>query len=414
MYVLADTAVVGHLGNDPLAGLAVASSILLIIFSLFIFLAYGTTAAVARLIGAGDQREAAHQAVQGMWLAAFVGVGVALVTLAFSAPLVELLGAEGEVRTQALLYLRISLIGVPAMLVVLAGTGYLRGLQDTKTPLIVAVASATFNFALEWVLIFQLDFGIGASALSTVLAQLGSAAVYVVWVGRAVRAHEVRLGPHPGTLREISVVGRDLFLRTAALRGSLVVATAVATRIGTADVAAHQIAFEIWNFLALTLDAIAIAGQALIGRLLGASAVSDAHGAGRRMLQWGLVWGVAVGVVVLATRNVLPDVFTDDPLVRDLTAFLLVFVGIMQPINGIVFVLDGLLIGAGDVRFLAWAMMLAAAVFVPCALLVLAYDGGVGWLWAAITLLMIVRMVTLGARWLTGAWAIPGAAVARA
>jgi putative MATE family efflux protein len=409
LYILADTAVVGHLGSDPLAGLAVASSILLIIYSMFIFLAYGTTASVARLIGAGDERQAAHQAVQGMWLAVLVGVVVAAIAFVLSGPLVGLLGATGEVRVQALTYLRISLFGVPAMLLVLAGTGYLRGLQDTRTPLYVAVGSAAFNLALECWLIFGLGFSIGASALSTVIAQWGAAAVYAVWVGRAVRAHEVMLGPHPGTLREISVVGRDLFIRTAALRGVFLLATAVATRIGTVDVAAHQIAFEIWNFTALTLDAIAIAGQALIGRLLGASEVDDAHDAGRRMLQWGVVWGIAMGVAILLTRNALPAIFTNDLLVRDLTAFLLVFVGIMQPINGVVFVLDGLLIGAGDVRFLAWAMVFAAAVFAPCAWLVLVYDGGIGWLWASLLLLMIVRLVTLGLRWSSGAWAIPGA-----
>lgn len=411
LYVLADTAVVGRLGNEPLAGLAVATSILLIIFSLFIFLAYGTTASVARLLGAGDERSAAHHAVQGMWLAALVGSLVALATFVLASPLVELLGADGTVRTEALLYLRISLVGVPAMLVVLAGTGYLRGLQDTRTPLIVAVVSATANLVLECVLVFGLDFGIGASAVSTVLAQWGSASVYVLWVTRAVRAHEVPLQPHVATLREISVVGRDLFVRTAALRGSFVVATAVATRIGTVDVAAHQIAFEIWNFTALVLDAIAIAGQSIIGRLLGASEVVEARHAGQRMLQWGLVWGVGMGASVLLLHRVLPGLFSEDLLVRDLTAFLLVFVAVMQPVNGLVFVLDGLLIGAGDVRFLAWAMVFAAAVFVPCALLVLRFDGGIGWLWASILLLMFVRAVTLGARWASDAWAVPGASV---
>jgi putative MATE family efflux protein len=221
----------------------------------------------------------------------------------------------------------------------------------------------------------------------------------------------VPLHPHVATLREISVVGRDLFVRTAALRGSFVVATAVATRIGTVDVAAHQIAFEIWNFTALVLDAIAIAGQSIIGRLLGASEVVEARHAGRRMLQWGLVWGVGMGASVLLLHRVLPGLFSEDLLVRDLTAFLLVFVAVMQPVNGLVFVLDGLLIGAGDVRFLAWAMVFAAAVFVPCALLVLRFDGGIGWLWASILLLMFVRAVTLGARWASDAWAVPGASV---
>ena len=303
-------------------------------------------------------------------------------------------------RDQALLYLRISLFGVPAMLLVLAGTGYLRGLQDTRTPLFVAVGSAAFNLAFESWLIFGLGFGIGASALSTVIAQWGAAAVYVR-VGRpggAGARGRARTPPGDAARAQRGRAGPVRPHRRAAGRRSWSPPPSppASARV---DVAAHQIAFEIWNFLALTLDAIAIAGQALIGRLPRRLRVDDAHAAGRRMLQWGVVWGIAMGAVILLTSNALPGIFTNDVLVRDLTAFLLVFVGIMQPINGVVFVLDGLLIGAGDVRFLAWAMVLAAAVFAPCAWLVLVYDGGVGWLWASLLLLMIVRLVTLGFRW---------------
>ena len=224
----------------------------------------------------------------------------------FSGPLVALLGATGAVRDYALLYLRISLFGVPATLVVLAGTGYLRGLQDTTTPLVVALVSAIANLVLELWLIFGLGFGLGASALATVLAQMGSAAVYVWWVRRAVRRHQVRLLPHGATLGRLAVVGRDLFVRTAALRGSLLVATAVATRLGTVALAAHQIAFEIWSFLALALDAVAIAGQALIGRYLGAGDVGSARRSGRRMLEWGVGAGVALGLITLALHTVVP------------------------------------------------------------------------------------------------------------
>ncbi len=414
LYILADTAVVGHLGTEALGGLAVASSVLLIGYSLFIFLAYGTTASVARLLGAGDEREAAHQAVQGMWLAVLVGVGLIVLGLAFSSPLVGLLGAEGVVREQALIYLRISLLGVPAMLLVFAGSGYLRGLQDTRTPMVVALASAATNLVLEVVLIFGLDYGIGASALSTVIAQWGSAIAYVWWVRRAVRRHSVPLGPDAATLGRLTVVGRDLFIRTAALRGAFLVSTGVAARIGVVDVAAHQIAFEIWAFLALVLDAIAIAGQALTGRFLGAEDVASARSAGRRMIWWGVWAGCILATLVLVSRTVLPGIFTSDPLVEDLVAFLLVFVAIMQPMNGVVFVLDGLLIGAGDLRFLAGAMVFALAAFVPCAWLVLAENGGVGWLWAALTLFMFVRWVTLQGRWISGRWAVPGAELARA
>ena len=410
LYVLADTAVVGHIGPEALAGLAVASSILLVGYAVFIFLAYGTTASVARLLGAGDEREAAHQAVQGMWLAAGCGVVVAAVTFALSGPLLTLLGATGQVRDQAAIYLHMSLLGVPAMLVVLAGTGYLRGLQDTRTPLYVSLGSATVNLALELVLIPGLGFGIGASALSTVIAQWLSAALYAGWVARAVRLHEVPLGPHARTLRRLAVVGRDLFLRTAALRGSLLLATAVATRIGTVDVAAHQIAFEIWSFLALVLDALAIAGQSMIGRFLGAGTPQEARAAGRRLLEWGVAAGAALAVAVMVLRPWLPDLFTGDEAVAGLAGFLLVWVALLQPVNGAVFVLDGLLFGAGDMAFLAWAMWIAFAVFAAGAVLVLALGLGIGWLWACLAALMLSRLTVLGLRWRTDRWAVTGAA----
>ena len=255
-----------------------------------------------------------------------------------------------------------------------------------------------------------MGFGIGASALSTVVAQWTSAAMYVLWVARAVRRHEVPLGPHGRTLRRLAVVGRDLFLRTAALRGSLLLATAVATRIGTVDVAAHQIAFEIWSFLALVLDALAIAGQSMIGRFLGAGSAVEARVAGRRLLEWGAGAGVVLGVVVLVLRPLLPQLFTNDAAVATLAGFLLLWVAVLQPINGVVFVLDGLLIGAGDMAFLAWAMWIAFGVFATGAVLVLVLGLGIGWLWACLAALMLSRLTVLGLRWRTDGWAVVGAA----
>jgi putative MATE family efflux protein len=409
LYVLTDTAIVGHLGTPQLGGLAVASSILLTLYNVFVFLAYGTTAAVSRLLGAGDEREAAHQAVQSLWLALLIGVGLVVVGLAGADALVSLMGAEGVVRANALIYLRVSLFGVPALLLVMAGTGYLRGLQDTRTPLAIAVGTGALNLVLEVVFVYGLDMGIGASAATTVLAQWVAAGIYLQRIGRAAVGHGVDLGPHPASLRRLGVVGRDLLVRTAALRGSLLVATAVATRLGTVDVAAHQIAFELWSFLALALDAIAIAGQAMVGRALGASDAGAARGASRRMIEWGVVFGVLVGAAVLAVRTVLPHLFTDDAAVVSLTAFVLVWVAVLQPVNAVAFVLDGILIGAGDMRFLAWAMAAAAVVFVPAAVAVAVLDAGIGWLWAALSLLMVTRVLVLGARLAGNRWLVLGA-----
>lgn len=408
LYVLADTAVVGRLGTDRLAGLALATSILLVAHSILIFLAYGTTAAVSRRLGAGDDGGAAHHAVQSLWLAFGLGVALAVVGLPLSEPLLVAVGATDATLPYALTYLRISLIGLPAMLLVLAGTGYLRGLQDTATPLVVALVSATANLVLELVLIVGLGFDIGASALSTVVAQTGAAAVYVAMTWRHVRRHDARLAPHVGTLIQLGVVGGDLFVRTAALRASLLVTTAVAAGFGTVALAAHQITLEIWNLCALALDAVAIAGQALIGRYLGAGDAQAARIVGDRMLWWGAGAGVAMGTIVVAGHGVLPRLFTDDVAVVPVAASLLLVAGIAQPLNGVVFALDGLLIGAGDMRWLALAMTGAAAIYIPLALAVGRTDLGITALWWSLTGLMLLRLVPLSLRWRSSRWAVVG------
>jgi putative MATE family efflux protein len=409
VYLLTDTAIVGHLGTPQLAGLSAASAVLLSGYSIFIFLAYGTTAAVARLVGAGQPRRAAEQAVQGIWLAALIGVALAAVGLLTARPLVSIFTQDEEVRAYALTYLRVSLLGAPAMLVTFAGVGYLRGLQDTRRPLAVAVATAVFNLVIEIVLIYGFDQGLGASALGTVLAQWLGAGAYLVWIGRAVRSHGVSLRPHAATIRSLARVGVDLFVRTVALRGSFTVAAIAAARTGTIELAAHEIAFQVMYLLALALDAIAIAGQSLVGRLLGAGDAHIARSAADRMIVWSVVLATIAGAVVLALRTALPHIFSDDDAVRALTAFLLVHTALIQPVNGAVFALDGILIGAGDQRFLAWAMVGAAAIFVPAVVAVRAVDAGIGWLWFALEMLMVARLVPLLARYRTGRWAITGA-----
>ena len=410
--MLADTAVVGHLGTPELGGLAVASTLLLTGYVIFNFLAYGTTASVARRIGAGDDAGAAREGVQGMWLALAIGVALALVGLALAPQAVRIMGATGAVADNALVYLRISLAGVPALLLGLAGTGYLRGRQDTMTPLLVTGVAVAANLAIELVLIYGLGYGIGASALSTVVAQTGAAGAYVWWVARDTARHGAAWRPDPAAIRGLAVVGRDLFVRTAALRLALTVATAVAARLGPIDLGAHQIAFELWSFLALVLDSLAIAGQAMVGRLLGADDAVGARLAGRRMIEWGVAVGLVLGGAVLIARPVLPRLFSADPDVVALSAFVLLFVAVLQPLNAVVFVLDGVLIGAGDLRFLAGAMAAAAATFVPAAAAVLALGGGIGWLWASLALLMVTRAAALLWRFAGEAWAVEGASSA--
>jgi putative MATE family efflux protein len=408
LYILADTAVVGRMGTQQLGGLALASSLLLIGHAVFIFLAYGTTSAVARLLGAGEHRRAAHQAVQSLWLAGLVGVGLLGVGLAFGPALISVMGGEGEVATNAEIYLRISLFGVPAMLIGLAGVGYLRGLQDTARPFKVALGTAALNLVLELVLVYGFDQGIGASALTTVIAQWVAAGVFVMWIRTAVDEHHVTMRPDPAMIRELAADGFDLFVRTAALRGSLTVTLAVAARLGDDDLAAHQIAFEIWSLLALTLDAVAIAAQAMIGRELGAGDARRARALGLRMTQWGVAAGVVLGAFLLLTAPLLPHIFTNDEAVLGLATFLLIHVAVSQPLAGVVFALDGVLIGAGDLRYIARAMWIAAAVLVAGGMLVLRFDAGIGWLWVALHAWMITRAVTLLARFRGTAWQVTG------
>lgn len=409
LYILADTAVVGRLGTDRLAGLALASTVLLVGYSIFIFLAYGTTAAVSRRLGAGDEAGAAHHAVQSLWLATIIGVVIAAVGALAADPLLVALGGEGTVLDHARTYLRISLLGVPAMLLVLAGTGYLRGLLDTRTPLVIALGSALANLVIELVLVFGLGYDIGASALATVVAQVGSAACYLLIVRRAVRAHDTPLRPHWATIGRLGVVGRDLFLRTVALRGAIVLTTAAAARSGTTALAAHQITFEIWNLMALTLDAVAIAGQSLVGRFLGSGDVAAARAVGDRILRWGLGSGVVLGATMIALHRGLPHLFTDDVAVIGTASAILVVAGVAQPVNGIVFALDGLLIGAGDMGWLAVAMAIAAAGYVPMVGAVVWFDLGLAWLWWALLGFMLLRWATLHGRWRGDGWAIAGA-----
>ena len=410
LYVLADTAIVGRIGTPELGGLALAASILLTAHAMFIFLAYGTTAAVARLLGAGEHRRAAHQAVQSIWLAVLAGVVLAAIGFVLAPTLVDALGGDDpEVLRNALVYLRISLFGLPAMLVALAGVGYLRGVQDTKRPFAVALASAVANFVLEVVLVYGFGYGIGASALTTVLAQTGAAAIYIWWIRNAVAGHGVGLRPDPRVIKRLALVGLDLLVRTSALRASLTVTVAAAARIGTDDLAAHQIVFEIWTVLALILDAVAIAGQALIGQALGAGQAERARALGRRMIGWGLAAGVLTGTVVLATSPLLPKVFTEDAAVVALAGFLLLHVGFSQPAAGVVFALDGVLIGAGDLRFLAVSMVGAGVVLVGGGVAVLAVGAGIGWLWAALHAWMAVRLSMMLWRFTSTRWQVTGA-----
>ncbi|WP_435210842.1 MATE family efflux transporter [Streptomyces sp. bgisy034] len=409
LFVMADSAIVGHLGTSQLAGLGVASALLMTAVSVFVFLAYATTAAVARRVGSGDLQAAIRQGMDGIWLAILLGVAVIAVVLPTAPFLVELFGASDTAAPYATTYLRISALGIPAMLVVLAATGVLRGLQDTRTPLYVAVAGFVANAVLNAGLVYGVGLGIAGSAWGTVIAQFGMAAIYLVVVVRGAHRHGASLRPDAAGIRASAQAGVPLLVRTLSLRAILMIATAVAARLGDADIAAHQIILSLWSLLAFALDAIAIAGQAIIGRYLGAGDAEGARAACRRMVEWGIAAGVVLGLLVVISRSLFLPLFTSDSVVKDAALPALLVVALSQPICGVVFVLDGVLMGAGDGPYLAWAMVLTLAVFTPVALLVPALGGGLTAVWAAMTLMMTVRMLTLWLRARSGRWIVTGA-----
>ncbi|MFF2728355.1 MATE family efflux transporter [Streptomyces sp. NPDC058008] len=409
LFVMVDSAIVGHLGTPQLAGLAVAAALLTTAVSIFVFLAYATTAAVARQVGAGDLASAIRQGMDGIWLALLIGAVVVAVTLPLAPWLVDIFGASDTATSYATTYLRISSLGIPAMLVVLAATGVLRGLQDTRTPLYVAIGGFAANGALNVGLVYGAGLGIAGSAWGTVIAQVAMALAYLVVVVRGARRHGASLRPDTAGIRASAQAGVPLLVRTLSLRAVLLIATAVAARLGNSEIAAHQIILSLWSLTAFALDAIAIAGQAIIGRYLGANDPKGAREACRRMVQWGIVSGIVLGAVIVLARPLFVPLFTGDASVKDTLLPALLVVALSQPICGVVFVLDGVLMGAGDGRYLAWAMVLTLAVFAPAALLVPSFGGGLTALWGAMTLMMTVRLVTLWLRTRSGRWVVTGA-----
>ncbi len=415
LFLLADSAIIGHLGTAELAGLGVASAALLTAAGIFVFLAYGTTSVVARQLGAGDTRAAIASGVDGLWLALGLGVVTGALVATFAGPICALFGASEVVLAQATTYLRISAFGIPAMLAILAVTGVLRGLQDTRTPLVAAVVGFSANVALNFFFVYGLGWGIAGSAWGTVVAQTGMAAGLVLFLLGQARSRQARLHPHPGRILGAARTGVPLLIRTLALRAALLLTTWLAASLGDVTLAAHQVALTVWSFLAFALDALAIAAQAIVGRSLGAGDRVGVRSAVRTMIQWGVWGGLAIGLLVIALHGALPPLFTGDEPVRAALAAALVVVGLGQAVAGYVFVLDGVLIGAGDGRWLAWGQVISLVLYLPI-VLVLRSRGPSGSavadivvLWVAFTLWMAIRGVVLGWRARQDAWMVTGA-----
>ncbi len=409
LFLMVDTALVGHLGVTPLAGLAIAAAVLQTIVGLMVFLAYATTPAVARRFGAGQPREAVSVGIDGLWLALGLGSGLAVVGFVLTPWLVGLFDASQPVSAQAETYLGISMAGLPAMLIVFAATGLLRGLQNTLTPLWIAGLGFTANALLNWVFIYGFGWGIAGSALGTVAAQWGMVAAYAVVVGRLAKQHSAPLRPHRAGMRGSAQLGSWLFLRTVSLRIALLATVGVATGLGEPELAGWQIVFTIFSTAVFVLDALAIAAQALIGKELGAGGVAEVRWVLRRTLVLGAWLGVIAGVVIGLLSGVIGHVFVDDAEVAALIQPALIVLAVAQPLCSIVFVLDGVLMGAGDGKYLALVGALNLLALLPAlGLLVLRAPGGaagLAWLSAAFFgIYMLARLVGLGWRVRNDQW----------
>ncbi|MFH5821427.1 MATE family efflux transporter [Georgenia sp. AZ-5] len=414
LFILVDTAMVGHLGTAELAGLSLSSTLLTTAVGIFIFLAYATTAATSRRLGAGDRAGGVSAGVDGMWLAVGLGAVTALAAYLAAPWIVDAMGAPDAVAPHAVAYLRASAPGLPGMLVVLAATGTLRGLLDTRTPLVVAVAGALANVALNALFIYGLGLGVAGSGLGTALAQTGMGVALGVVVVHGARALGVGLRPHAAGIWRSALAGAPLFVRTLTLRLAILATVAVATSLGAVTLAGYQVVNVMWGLAAFALDALAIAAQALVGRGLGAGDVGHVRAVMRRCLQWGTGAGAVLGLVFAAGGWWLAPLFSADGDVRLAAAVGLAVAGACLPIAGWVYMLDGVLIGAGDGRYLARAGVATLVVYLPLAWAVQRYApagaAGEAWLWLAFGgAFMLARAATTGLRARGTAWMVLGA-----
>ena len=412
LFLLTDTALVGHLGGVPLAGLGIASVVIQTVVGLLVFLAYATTPMVARRLGFGDLTGAVRAGIDGVWLALAVGALLVAVGVPLSGRVVGLFGAAPDVAEAATTYLSISLWGIPALLITLAASGLLRGLQNTTTPLVVAGVGFAANAVLNALFIYGFGWGIAGSAIGTVVASWGMAAAYLVIIVRSARATGASLTPHISGLGSALRSGGWLLLRTASLRVAMLATVVVATDFGTSELATTQIALTIFSTLAFVLDALAIAGQAMIGHGLGASDLPRVRAITTRLLQFGVGGGALLGVAIAALSPVLPFIFTTDDTISGALTVVLLVMAFGIPLAGYVFVLDGVLIGAGDAKYLALTGLVNLAVYLPLLWAVSGLSGtaGIAWLWAVFGFGYIgARAVTLGLRARGDRWIVTGA-----
>ncbi|MEN4479456.1 MATE family efflux transporter [Mycolicibacterium cosmeticum] len=409
LYLLFDIAVVGRLGALSLAGLAIGGLVLSLVSSQGTFLSYGTTARSARFFGAGDRGSAVREGVQATWLALGLGVLIVAVVQAAAVPIVSVLADGGAIAAETLPWLRIAICGAPAILISLAGNGWMRGVQDTARPLRYVV----FGFAVSAVLCPLLVYGwlglprleLEGSAVANLVGQWTAALLFC----RALLAERVPLRADVTVLGSQLVMGRDLLVRSLAFQVCFVSAAAVAARFGAAAVAAHQVVLQLWSFLALVLDSLAIAAQSLVGAALGAGHLGHAKSVAWRVTVFSTVAAVLLAALFAAGAPVVPALFTDDRSVLDAIDVPWWFLVAQIPIAGVVFAIDGVLLGAGDAKFMRNATLGSAlAGFLPLIWLSLAFGWGLAGIWSGLSTFMVLRLFFVGWRVFSGRWLVAG------
>jgi putative MATE family efflux protein len=405
LYLLVDTAVVGHLGRVPLASLAIGGTVLAVTAWLGTVLAYGTTGRAARSFGAGSRRTAVEEGVQATWLALVAGLGMLVAVQLLAYPVTRALAGDPEVAAGAETWLRIASLGIPFILVVFAGNGWMRGVQETRRPLYYVLGANLLSAALCPLLVYPAGLGLAGSAVANVAAQLAGGALFL----RALVRERSPLQPRWDLLRKQLVLGRDLLVRGVTFQICFLSAAAVASRFGAASVAAHQIALQLWMFTALALDAVAIAAQSLIGAALGSHDIAGARTTAGRIAWIGGICGLAFAAVVGALAVVLPRLFTSDAAVIEQAHIVWPWFVAMLPLGGVVFALDGVFIGAGDARYLRNLTIVAGLCgFLPMIWASLLLDWGLTGVWAGLTLFVVLRLIALLWRLRNDAWAVPG------
>jgi len=404
LYSLVDTALVGHLGTAELGAAAVAGAAFTAFFWLFSFLAYGVTPRVARALALGDDRSAAETGMQAVLLALSAGVVVGVLGWFISGWVTTVLGATGDVARLGAPYLRIRFIGLPALLLIQVGHGWLRGAGRNASAMKVAVGGAVVNAALAYLLIYPLDLGLNGAAIATVISQSGAALAFLLLLRRPLAATARRVDPP--AMRSLLTVAGHLSVRTGSALAAITLSASLATRMGQVSLGAWQVTNQLFLLFSLMLDAIAIAGQSLVAAAIGAEP-TEARRVSGRLLEWGTAGGILFGAAIFSLRGPIASLFSDDPAVIEKTTDLLAWLGVTQPLMALAFTFDGILIGAFETRYLAGAMALSSALYAAVSIFGYTQGWDVAALAAGATVWMVARVATAAARVRSSTWPRP-------